>query len=209
VVIGGLAAAFNTSEKATRRIDSEYAAVEAQYVQEAQRIQQVREMQEKQKTMARQAELTASLLERIPRSHMLAEITNNMPAGLSLLELQMESKLRPKPAAATPAPANRRPARPGAAPAVTAPPPPEPKLHDVFLKLTGVARTDVQVAQYMNNLSRSPLLRDINLVISDEFVLDKERLRRFQIEMMLDPVAEAPANAGDSKTVRVELGSAQ
>src|SRR5437773_2504607 len=100
VVIGGVAATFTLSEKATKTIDSEYASVDAQYVNEAKRIEQVRQMHEKQQRMAHQAELTASLLERVPRSFILAELTNSLPGGVSLLDFQMESRLRQKPVVA-------------------------------------------------------------------------------------------------------------
>ena len=61
---------------------------------QAQRIRQADMMQEKQRTMARQAELAASLLEKVPRSFILAEITNAMPPGVSLIDFNLESKLR-------------------------------------------------------------------------------------------------------------------
>ena len=54
---------------------------------------QVQQMQEKQRTMAHQAELTASLLEKVPRSFILAEITNGMPGGVSLLDFQLEARV--------------------------------------------------------------------------------------------------------------------
>jgi Tfp pilus assembly protein PilN len=58
------------------------------------------------------------------------------------------------------------------------------------MKLTGLAASDVQVAQYINHLSNSRLLKDVNLVISDEYTEAKEKVRKFQIEMTLDPDAE-------------------
>ena len=49
------------------------------------------------------------------------------------------------------------------------PPPAAPVQYDVYLKLTGIADTDVQVAQFMAKLSACPLVNDVNLVITDEF----------------------------------------
>src|SRR5690606_32806762 len=96
------------------------AKAEVEYAQAAQRIKQVQEMQEKQKRMARQAELTASLLEQVPRRYLLAEFTNALPAGVSLLDFSLSSLVRqtqPQPttefgqkqAALKPAPAEVRP----------------------------------------------------------------------------------------------------
>lgn len=209
-VMAGVWVAFTLSERTTQRVDREFAQTEEQYLGEAKRLEQVKQMQEKQKRMAHQAELTASLLEKVPRSYVLAEITNNMPAGVSLLDVNLESKERPKP-------------KPAQVPAMTAyeqqkaarqvkksgpaapPPPPEPKLFDVHIKITGVAITDVQVAQFLNNLSRSKILTDVNLVISDEFTQGEEKLRKFTIEMMLDRAAEVSGTAQLSGAGQVQI----
>ena len=50
-------------------------------------------MEEKQRTMQHQAELTASLLEKVPRTKILAKITNGIPQGVSLLDFAMTSTL--------------------------------------------------------------------------------------------------------------------
>lgn len=194
VVIGGVAATFTLSEKATKGVESEFASVDAQYVTEAKRIEQVRQMHEKQQRMAHQAELTASLLERVPRSYILAELTNSLPGGVSLLDFQMDSKLRQKPVAAPVMTdyEKKKAAREagGGATASAAPTMADPRLYDVSMKLTGICSTDVQVAQYLKKLSQSKVLRDVNLVITDEFAQAGDKLRKFQIEMTLSPDAE-------------------
>src|SRR5947207_7731458 len=96
VVIGGVGTAFTMSENATKIIDKQYSKIEENYVNEAKRIEQVRQMHEKQQRMAHQAELTASLLEKVPRSHILAEITNCLAPGVSLIEFNMESRQKIK-----------------------------------------------------------------------------------------------------------------
>ena len=51
-------------------------------------IEEVKDLQQKQEIMARQAELASSLLEKVPRSNLLAEITNSLPNGVSLIDLK-------------------------------------------------------------------------------------------------------------------------
>ncbi|HEX2970773.1 MAG TPA: hypothetical protein VHP11_00470, partial [Tepidisphaeraceae bacterium] len=103
VVIGAMWAAFTISERATRRVEKEYVSVQQIYTAEAKRIVQLKQMQDKQKRMAHQADLAASLLEKIPRSNVLAEITNNCDAAaVSLLDLSLDSKERAKPVQAAP-----------------------------------------------------------------------------------------------------------
>jgi hypothetical protein len=47
----------------------------------------------------------------------------------------------------------------------------------------------------------------VNLVISDQFEQDKVQLRKFSIEMMLDPNAEVTSTK-DTKVAAVELNDA-
>jgi len=206
LVIGGVGSVFTISENATKAIDKQYNKIEEQYVGEARRIEQVRQMHEKQQRMARQAELTASLLEKVRRSDILAEVTNCMSPGVSLLEFSLES--RPKQSASS-----------GSAPALTAyeqkklaretanKPKEEKeavaKVYEVYMKVTGTAYNDGQVAQYITRLNKSKLLKDVNLAVTDEFVMGDDKLRKFQIEMMLDPDADL-TNIGKSAGVSVE-----
>ena len=201
VVISAIGAAFTVTEKSMREIEQQYAAVQQQYADAAKRIEQVQQMQEKQRTMAHQAELTASLLEKVPRSFILAEITNGMPGGVSLLDFQLEARVITNPAAAAPKTAFEvRKAEvsgaPGAAP-VSA----QPRMYNVNMRTTGVALTDVQVAQFIAKLNRSTLLRDVNLLFTEEHTpvardgsRDGQKLRKFQIEMTLDPNAVVDAD---------------
>lgn len=199
LVIGGVGSVFTISENATKAIDKQYNKIEEQYVGEARRIEQVRQMHEKQQRMARQAELTASLLEKVRRSDILAEVTNCMSPGVSLLEFNLESK--PRQAGGGPSPtltayelkklqrenANKAPQEKEAV----------AKVYDVFMKVTGTAYNDGQVAQYIAKLTKSKLLKDVNLSVSDEYVMGDDKLRKFQIEMMLNPDADL-TNIGKS-----------
>lgn len=206
ILMAGMWVAFTISERATQRVEQEYTAVQKQYTAEAQRIVQLRQMQEKQKRMAHQAEVASSLLERIPRSNVLADITNCCEAsGVSLLDLSMESKERAKPVKPAPKTAfEQQKAAKGEQKAAAAAPP-EPKRYDVNLKVTGVATTDVQVAQFLKKLSASKLFRDVNLVISEEFTQAEEKLRKFQIELSLDPDVEIQNPNKLTNTASVEL----
>jgi hypothetical protein len=153
--------------------------------------------------MAQQAELTKSLLEKVPRSNLLAEITNSMPATVSLLDFSLESRRRSGAAAAKPKTAFE--AKKAELEAKGKPAEIEPQRSDVYMRLTGIASTDVQVAQFMSKLLRSSLFREVNLVVSEESVALGEKLRKFQIEMMLDPEAEVIPATKDTKTAAVEI----
>jgi Tfp pilus assembly protein PilN len=208
IVIAAIGSAFTIGQRGALADVKENETVRDEYTEAAKRIQLVQDLQEKQKRMAQQAELAASLLEKVPRSHILADITNSLPAGVSLLDLVMDSKVRAAPQAPKSAfEAKRGPAAAKADPkAKAAPAPPPLKVYDVNVKITGVAFTDVQVAQFISKLNDSKLLKDVNLVISDEFKEgDGDPLRKFQLEAQIDPKAEVISGTEKPKTAAVEI----
>jgi Tfp pilus assembly protein PilN len=211
VVVTAIGSAFTLSDRRLREIEVRRDAADAEYTLAAKRIKEVESMKDKQQRMARQAELTDSLLERVPRSYLLAEVTNSMPGGISLLDLSLESRVKAAPVVAKTQFEAKKSKKADAATA--APPPPAPKKYDVTLKITGIADNDVQVAQFITKLNTSSLLRDVNLVISDEFQQTRDgsgekvgdKLRRFQIEMALRPDADVKDAAEQSRSAAVEL----
>lgn len=204
IVLAGVGSAFTLSERATRRLETEDADVEKLYVSAAKRIEQARQMEEKKRRMMHQAELSATLLERIPRSTILAKITNALPPGVSLLDFQMDSKARLEAGADDAAPKSsyemKKAARQqatdkgtGSAPTV--------KSYDVLMKLTAICSSDAQVAAMLSQLSKENLFRDVNLVISEQYKQKGEKdrevsLRKFQIEMTLNNDAEIEGSPG-------------
>ena len=217
IVLGVIVAAFQHMEKITKAVDSKYQAVDQQYTDAARRIEKVNQMRAQQQQVVRRAELAASLVEKVPRSNILAEFSNALPPGLSLLNMLMESKERA--AAAPPAmsafEAKRAALEGRQVNAVVA-----PKTYDVYIKLEGVAATDVQVGDLMDKLKRSALFKDVNLIYTEELKVQRlgemdertrqaktyeEVMRKFQIELMLNPNAEVvnPANPNTRTTVEV------
>lgn len=218
IVLGVIVSAFQYMEKITKAVDAKYQAVEQQYTDAARRIEKVNQMRAQQQQVVRRAELAASLVEKVPRSNILAEFSNALPPGLSLMNMVMESKER----ASTAPPAmtafeQKRAALEGrTANAVIA-----PKTYDVYLKIDGIATTDVQVGDLMDKLKRSPLFKDVNLIFTEEFKVTtqgqpagpggvpskptEDILRKFQVELMLNPNAEVvnPANPNSKTTVEV------
>lgn len=94
VVMGTIGTAFALSERSMRGLDAELAEVDARYAEAAGRIDAVKRMHAKQKQIVQQAELAAALVEKVPRSNVLATFTNSLPPGVSLLDLSLESRVR-------------------------------------------------------------------------------------------------------------------
>jgi Tfp pilus assembly protein PilN len=203
LVIGAIGSAFYLKERSMRDINVRASEVDKDYATAAARIEQVQLLHSKQRQIVQHAELAAALVERIPRSNILAEFTNCMPPGASLLELTMDS--RPRVTAGPVGTAFEQKKAALEAKQRGAGTPETPKL-DVYLKITGVAENDVQVSDFIAKLNQSRLFREVNLVVSEVFLQDKTSdLRKFQIEMMLNPDAEVREVSADGKTAAVEV----
>ncbi|MCC6239265.1 MAG: PilN domain-containing protein [Phycisphaerales bacterium] len=177
VTFGGVMSYYKQS---SHHLTQREAKANEDYTQVTQRIKLVQEMQAKQQRMAHQAELTASLLEKVPRSYLLAELTNSLPIGVSLLDLSLNSTLRQPAAALTKFEQKKKEIK-------SKPVEAQPKVFDVRIKLTGIAYTDVQVAQYIGKLSTCQLFQQVGLTVVEEYTLDGKKLRKFQLDMQLNP----------------------
>lgn len=186
IVLGAVGAAFAMGERSIHGAQERAALVEAQYAAAGQQIEQVEKMHARQRQIVQHAELAAALVEKVPRSNILAEFTNSLPAGASLLDVALESRARQAPAPSAggssfdqkKAALENRGRNTGLEPM------------EVHLRLSGIADNDVQVAQFITRLNASKLFKDVNLVLTDPYTVDKVSMRRFQIEMMLSPDAE-------------------
>lgn len=205
VVVLGAGAAFQITEKSLAKLEAQCADVNRRYAEAAAPIERFKKMQEQQKRMEAHAALSASLLEKVPRSYVLAEVTKSLPPNVSLLDFNLDA--RPRNAAPSAGAYKtiyeQKKAEIDASKFASA-----PKVFDVTFKLTGMADSDVQVAAFMNQLAKSKLFRDVNLVVSDEFQASPKDAsqRKFVIEMSLAPDAEVkpPETQKSTKVAEVE-----
>lgn len=205
LVAGGVSAAAYYVRNYDRQVQAKYDEVEAKYTDAARKIDQVKKMHEQQRQVVHHAELAASLVEKVPRSNLLAEITNSLPPGVSLVELAMDSKAHQDPPPTGSAFDQRKAQLEKDALGLGTKPP----QYDVHLRVTGLAQNDVQVAQLISKLSHSKIFSDVNLVISEVYEPKREGpgeakpepLRKWTIEMMLNPTAEV----NQTNTAAVEL----
>lgn len=206
VVMVAIGAAFTITERSLKEIQKQHVAIDQDYTEAAKRIEQVQKMQDKQRKMAHQAELTAALLEKVPRTFVLAEITNALPSGVSLTDFVMESKVRQEVVSRPVGQTSFQRKADDATRAKNAPKPEEQiKKFDVNMKLTGLAHNDVQVAQLITRMNASKLFKEVNLLISETFEIEKEQFRKFQIELTLRPDASVEKQKDEPKTAAVEI----
>ncbi len=205
VVIVGLAGASVVIRIRQRACTAEDALITAKTARMQESIKQFEQLQEKRKEMMRTALTTAELLESVPRSVLLASLTNNLPAGVSLTRLELQQKNPPRSAAPKPAaPASKYQTAQGAPqPAADAKVSGEKRV-ETHMDIQGVAPSDIQVAAYIERLSNSPLLTEVALVESKEIKVDQVVFRDFKLKAMLNHQVHLTKEDVDSIRTRAE-----
>ncbi|TVQ60942.1 MAG: hypothetical protein EA378_10225 [Phycisphaerales bacterium] len=195
LVMFGVVSAFIVTSRQWESVRAERDVIEAQYDEAKLRIEQLNALEQQRMEMVGKAELTTALIERVPRSVLLAELVTRMPAGVSMSEFHMTSK-RVNQAPATPAPAT--PAirslsgqTSGGAPASPARPRVLPPRFEYSLSIRGVAEVNNQIADYLRSLQSCPLLEGVELEFIRNTIEDNVALRSFRIVARLRDDADA------------------
>jgi Tfp pilus assembly protein PilN len=173
LVMSALGGVFATILMRKRACAAEEALLNAEVAQKQKDIRKVEELQAKRKEMMKRALTTAELLEPVPRSILLATLTNNLPARTSLVDLniiQKESK-----------DGGNRGANKSSANASESP---EKRL-ETYVDICGITWTDLQVAAYIERLEDCALLNEITLVESKECTIEDEVFREFKLKAKL------------------------
>ncbi|MHC4573481.1 MAG: PilN domain-containing protein [Planctomycetota bacterium] len=182
VVMAALGGAFMTIKIRQRALNAKEKVVNKKLAEAQEAIKQFEELQAKRKDMMKTALTTAELLEPVPRSVLLASLTNNLPGGVSLLRLNLVQK-EPRRVGRV-APTSKYKKTRATKAADKAQESPERRL-ETHIDIEGIAPSDRQVAGYIEFLTSSNLLNSVALVESKEQEVDEITFRRFKLTAML------------------------
>lgn len=184
IVMAGVVAAWYVTVQQRSEVRHQQQLVNTQFEEAARRLDQYEKLQKQREQMIHKAYVTGTLVERVPRSVLLAELINSMPPNLSLLDMQLDTKV----IAAAPPPttamerAGRNRAKKQKQQEAALPKPPETQVRIV---LTGIAPTDVQVAQFMSTLGHNAMFTEQHLGFSEETILRSRSMRKFRVDIEL------------------------
>ncbi|MEI8194819.1 MAG: hypothetical protein WCI73_02805 [Phycisphaerae bacterium] len=188
-VMGGIIAAYWVGEAGPRRALADRDRVSREFEDQAGPLAQIDEMEREQQRMYTKAEMTAVLRERVPRSMLFQKITEMMPKpAMSLLTFELRSRDLPAPITKIDQAKNDQGGPKASEPI-------RPPAQEVTVALTGYAENDGQVATFIAGLNKLSLVVDVNLIFSEEFKAKDDTLRRFKVEMKLNPNADVVANS--------------
>lgn len=200
-------AAFLVTSRRWHDVKQQQEQINVRYAQAAKDIEQLKELESKREALLQKAELTTALIERVPRSILLAELINRMPLDTTLLELEVKStriadEPPPEPKGAKKGAKKdaksskndsktARRSKDGSAesdepkPVISAP------RFKTSVMLIGVASTHNSVAHFVAELQKCPLLREVELKFSEKAVIEERELNRFRIECQIKQEADA------------------
>ncbi len=195
VVVVAVVAAFYVTDQQRHDVRKLQASVNNQFAEAARRLEQLDQLQERKEQAMSKAQLTTILLEKVPRSLLLSEMVNNMPLDLTLTDMTLETKVvRVKRTSLTALEDAKKKAadaksskstKKGKADDKKDEPPALPET-EVLISVTGLAPTDLLVAQFMGDLSKCLLFTDLNLAFSEQMDKEDANSRRFRIDMKLN-----------------------
>lgn len=197
VVMTALGGSFITIKISQRACNEKEMLVNERMAKMQEAIKQFEELQVKKRAMMKTALTTAELLEPVPRSVLLASITNNLPPGVSLVNLnllQKEPKQTGKVVATSKYQASQTEKK-----AIQENLSPE-QLLETHIDIEGIAPSDLQVASYIERLGNSSLMENVALVESKELKVQDSTFRKFKLTAMLKK--EAHLTKEDVETIR-------
>ena len=181
-MLGAIGITFGFIKIRQRTVQAELAQLNNRMAEAQQQIAQLEELKTKSKTMMKTMVMTAELLEPVPRSIILASLTNNLPSGVSLLDFGLEEKetqVYKVSAQKTGSRYNKSTAN------ATASEPQKTVVTTLLIK--GIAPSDIQVAGFISRLSDAILFDEVSLVESKEIEIEKIKYREFRLIAVIQP----------------------
>lgn len=183
VMIAAIGAAFFVQNRQDQGTRAELVKVNDSFTKRAEQLRQIKELQDRQQQMIEKAKVVRQLVERIPRSIIVAEMVNNMPPALSLLEFDLETKAQPAPRNLTAidrARAKQQKDKDKQDGKVEIVP------RQVFVNIEGIAQLERQITEFMGNLTHHRLFDNVGLEFIEQDTIEKTDLFRFRITMELN-----------------------
>ncbi len=185
-VLGGVAASKHRISNTQIVLDR----INTDYMEATKKFEEMQELQQRKKELINKAETTGSLLERIPRSTVLAVVTNARANGICLKQFYLSTKrvmvavtnekIKTKSAKF----AGKKKKR-GKGKKL------EKAQQNVTLSILGWARTDIEVGQFINNLNQCPLINSVQLAFSKQEEIDDILVRTFRVDIGINSAADA------------------
>lgn len=189
IVMAAVVGAFMVTYRQKVELRQHLVSVSTKYNAEAKKIEQLKQLETQRAQIMEKAQVTAALVERVPRWAVNQEIALRMAPTMRLHEFKIKcTRTDPKPAAAKDAPppvksltskiVGGKKEEP-AAPTIVAP------SFRYNLTIIGGAKENNDIADFIRSLRESPILDDVELAYIREGKGDEVLPRKFEISAIL------------------------
>ncbi|MEQ8316000.1 MAG: PilN domain-containing protein [Phycisphaerales bacterium] len=203
-VMGTVVAAFFVTNRNWKSVHQEREAIALQYTAAEPEIELLIKLEEQKEQMLQKAEIVTALIEPVPRSILMAELVTRMPDEMTLLTVELKGR---RVADAAPTKDDDKKKRrtsvrgrkagslggtkTGASADEAETKSILPPRYEYTLTLTGVTADNSEIADYLDGLKLSPLLRRVELHYAESQKMKDRELRKFEITAEIDPRADA------------------
>ncbi len=202
LVMAGVIGAFFVNHQRWRDVREQADLISAQFAEEAAKIQQLESLESQRAELLDRAEVVTALIDRVPRSVLMAEVVRDLPPGVTLTLVALEGE-RVKPPAPKPDPKAKAKGKTRSLTGKNADkekaPEPE-KVHPPRFRhrvtVEGLASENEKIADYLALIKASPLFGEVELPLITSTIVDQVGYRRFKITMSLRDQADARLVAG-------------
>ncbi len=194
VVMVAVLGAFLVTNRQWKQIKKQQSEINLAYQQAGEQIQEVNELEQQKDEMLRKAEIVSALIERVPRSILMAELINRMPNRLGLIKFDLKSEKIRNVRSGKPLRTTGRHSGPSRGQTLREASETVKKIeaprYTVTMFMVGVAPTDLEVSRYLAELNKYSLLDNVSLEYSSEKDFEGEIMREFKIVMVLSSDAD-------------------
>ena len=175
LIAAGISGAFGIIKIRGHAVEKEAKSVDARMEAAQQSVKQLEQIQIRRQEMMKTALLTAELIEPVPRSLIIALLTNSLPDNVSLSKIEILQKKAARGSASAQAAGKYEAVKAAAAQKL-----PEQDFI-TELEIEGLAASDIGVADYIANLSKSTMLENVCLVQSKQKDSGSTSYREFKL----------------------------
>jgi Tfp pilus assembly protein PilN len=201
LVLTGTAAFFALKYQEQRSIASRVKQVRSDFEEESSKIAQLQALEQQRLDLLSRAEVVNALIDRVPRSSLVSELTKGLPRDVSVELVTLKSERVRAEEVAAPAPVEKGAvSNAGEVKAKAAPRRVMPPAFNSTVEVQGLAVLNNDVADYVSALKQSALFSSVELQsISPTLVEDRE-LRRFRVVLGLKKAADVRQVPGAVET---------
>lgn len=205
IVMAGVVGAFFVTNRHWRALRDEQHAIDLEYEAESAKIEQLKVLEAQRSSIMEKAEITAALIEKVPRWAVLGEVTLRMPTTMRLDQFVIKSSrvVKAAPAATTAPGAKSAPqslVKKIAGDGKDAKKTPErPKVEapkfDYTMTIEGTADINNDVTDFLAGLNKSPIFSKVELAYIKDSKESGVDLRKFQITAVINSNSKPDALA--------------